>query len=522
MTTPEAALLQPAPLYALRRGRTGAVVEALAGARNRRFRSEGGRCMCLRLIGMTGARMCAAIWEGCSCGNCWSGSGEEGATEVRALVRMRLPPPPQTSPHGTEDATLPPPRAPLAIVFVPASSPALGLRSPTSPAFSSPSSNRGAPSAVQDLFAFDPADRVLSLRRVTLTVEASHMAVAGVRMPLSVSLPAARAAERLSTSASPLVYAGSYARGRSGAGGAGVGDGAIGELVRKEAVVATWGLGRRHGWAKEVEVAEGRPSRRTGWPKRSFPPLPAPRAFSRVQSTSPTNSDYRYQLVIGGAKIDVRREVEVSAFALGSGVGGDVFVERYDSSSPDTAPAPPRPLTSRSPARSPARTIATPARRPCCLCPPTARPSRSAARCPCVRSWGSETSRRAWGACVARCATGGRSSSRARRRRTGTTWRRLCRSSLTRRIRILRCRQRVGEDVFLRVHADREDDDALSATTSRNGEELVASVSPPATRSESTLTWRGARRGSGMRGRPRMSWRWRRRSGSTIYPWWDS
>jgi hypothetical protein len=38
-----------------------------------------------------------------------------------------------------------------------------------------------------------------------------------------------------------------------------------------------------------------------------------------------------------------------------------------------------------------------------------------------------------------------------------------------------------ADDVFLRVHADREDDDALSATTSRNGEESVASISTPAT-----------------------------------------
>ncbi|KAJ6565317.1 hypothetical protein DFH09DRAFT_824947, partial [Mycena vulgaris] len=46
----------------------------------------------------------------------------------------------------------------------------------------------------------------------------------------------------------------------------------------------------------------------------------------------------RYQFAIGGAKIDVRREGEVSAFALGPGTdaGGEAFVEGYGSSSPRT------------------------------------------------------------------------------------------------------------------------------------------------------------------------------------------
>ncbi|KAJ7878106.1 hypothetical protein B0H14DRAFT_2190981, partial [Mycena olivaceomarginata] len=41
----------------------------------------------------------------------------------------------------------------------------------------------------------------------------------------------------------------------------------------------------------------------------------------------------RYQFAIGGAKIDVRRQVEVSAFAFGPNGGDEAFVEGYNSSS---------------------------------------------------------------------------------------------------------------------------------------------------------------------------------------------
>ncbi|KAJ6505659.1 hypothetical protein C8R47DRAFT_133687 [Mycena vitilis] len=77
------------------------------------------------------------------------------------------------------------------------------------------------------------------------------------------------------------------------------------------------------------------------------------------------------------------------------------------------AAAPPCPSTSRPQARSPAPTPATPARRQCCQCPPTTRPRP--APCP-----GDDVATLC-DACAARCATSGRSSSRARRPRAWTS-----------------------------------------------------------------------------------------------------
>lgn len=124
------------------------------------------------------------------------------------------------------------------------------MRSPASP-------SGAAASGVQDVLVFDPADGVLSLRRVTLALEAPHAA----GLPISVSLPAAR----LSMSASPPAYAASYARGAGTNGVTGSGaESGPGELAGREAVVATWSLRRKRGWAEirraemgEVNLADG-------------------------------------------------------------------------------------------------------------------------------------------------------------------------------------------------------------------------------------------------------------------------
>ncbi|KAJ7637387.1 hypothetical protein DFH06DRAFT_655538 [Mycena polygramma] len=520
----EEGLPQPTHLYALRRGRTGAVVEALAGARDGRFvalatrrrtvhvfavNPYGGRADVRSHLGGKVRDAVTGVAAGAVIG---SGSGEESTTEVRALVRMRLPPPP----HGAEDAPPLSPPAPLAIAFVPASAPVVGLRSPVSPALSSPSSNGGAPSGVQDVLVFDPADGVLSLRRITLTFEAPHTAVAGMQIPLSVSLPAAKAAGRMgmSMSASPPGYAGSYARGAAtgggGAGGAGAGDGAVGELGGKESVVATWSLRRRRGWAeirraeaKEVYLAEGRPVKEDWLAQAELStftstPRVLPRAIylSHQFAFYALGEDYhalirRYQFVIGGAKIDVRREVEVSAFALGpgSGAGGEAFVEGYGSSSPRairrrsrTSSSFDEPLASAL-----AGTHYRDARPPPVLpMLPNGSPASFRSSMP-VRA-------------VAGLGDGvAEGLGRLRREMRHQRQKQLARSPPTQPRKggddveasmplefdeedeDFALPAAGGEDVFLRVHADREDDDALSATTSRNGEGSVPSVSTPAT-----------------------------------------
>jgi hypothetical protein len=100
----------------------------------------------------------------------------------------------------------------------------------------------------------------------------------------------------------------------------------------------------------------------------------------------------RYQFAIGRAKIDVRREVEASAFAFGPGVdasaSGEAFVEGYGVSSSFDEPL----------ASALAGTHYCDARPPlCCRCSPTARLHPSAARCPCAQPLGlGTTSRKVW------------------------------------------------------------------------------------------------------------------------------
>ncbi|KAJ7430865.1 hypothetical protein FB451DRAFT_461394, partial [Mycena latifolia] len=491
----------PAQLYELRRGRTGAVVEGVVGARDGRFVALATRRRTVHVFAVNpyGGRADVRSHLGARVrdGEGVAG-GDDAPTEVHALVRMRLP----AAPQG-EDAV---PPAALAVAFVPpaASTPAHPLRSPVSPPLPSPST-MGAQSGVQDVLVFDPADGVLSLRRVTVALEAAH----GAGLPISVSLPAGRLAMGTSMSASPPAYAASYARGHRHAAGAGAGGPAAGEVAPgaelggREAVVATWSLRRRRGWAEirraelgEAGAGEAHPVKQDWLAQAELSTfssaprvLPRPIYLSHQFSFHTLGEDYhalirRYQFAIGGAKIEVRREVEVSAFAAG-GAGGESFVEGYASS--------PRAIRRRSRASSSfdeplASALAgTHYARPPPVLPmlPNGSPASFRSSMP-VRA-------------VAGLGDGvAEGLGRLRREMRHQRQKQLAARSP---------RARGGDDVeasvplafdeededfalpppsnadseaFLRVHADREDDDALSATTSRNGDS-VASVSTPAT-----------------------------------------
>ncbi|KAJ7256566.1 hypothetical protein C8J57DRAFT_1136067, partial [Mycena rebaudengoi] len=326
---------QAEQMYDLRRGRTGAVVEALAGAQDGRFVALATRRRTVHVFAVNpyggradvrshlGARVRDAA-EGLG------GSGGVGVEQVYPLVRMRLPQRQQQQQQAEE--VMPP--APLAIVFVP---PAADAGAPSSPA--------AAPVGVQDVLVFDPADGVLSLRRVTLALEpASHAA----GLPISVSLPAGRLG--VSMSVSPPTY-GSPAS--SYAAGGGAGEPAAGmELGAREAVVATWSLRRRRGWAeiRRAVLGDGGVVEKAGGGKQDWLAQAELSTFSRAPRVLPRTiylshqfafhtlgEDYhalirRYKLDIGGAKIEVRKEVEVSYSAGGGGGGGESFVEGYASS----------------------------------------------------------------------------------------------------------------------------------------------------------------------------------------------
>ncbi|KAF8172576.1 hypothetical protein K438DRAFT_178568 [Mycena galopus ATCC 62051] len=502
----------PAPrhVYALRRGRTGAVVEAVSGARDGRFVALATRRRTVHVFAVnpyggradvrSHLRARVSDAEGAGAGvAATAGVGEaeaEGPTEVNALVRIRLPHQQQQLAEG-EPAR--PPPAPLAIVFVPASgagsSSASALRSPTSPA--SPTA-----SGVQDVLVFDPADGVLSLRRITLSaLDAPHNGI-------SVSLPAA--VGRLSMSASPPA---SYVRGGAVAAARGGGEVPPTELGGREAVVATWSLRRKRGWA-EIRRAEGGEAAavtkqgKEDWLAQAelstFTSAPhvLPRAIylSHQFAFYTLGEDYhalirRYQFAIGGAKIDVRREVEVSAFAFGPGAD-EAFVEGYGSSSS------PRAIRRRSRAASSSFDEPLLAS---ALAGTHYRDARPPPVLPMLPNGSPASSLTFRSSMPVRAVTGlgdnvAEGLGRLRREMRHQRQKQLVRSPSA--------RKSVGrgddveasvplefdeededfaapgvgdeEEVFLRVHADREDDDALS-TTSRNGGESVASISTPAT-----------------------------------------
>ncbi|KAJ7066843.1 hypothetical protein B0H15DRAFT_872223 [Mycena belliarum] len=491
----------PAQLYELRRGRTGAVVEGVAGAWDGRFVALATRRRTVHVFAVNpyGGRadvrshLGARVRDGEGVG-ARVGGAEEAPTEVHALVRMRLP----AAPHG-EDAQ---PPAPLAVAFVPPAAPTMPLRSPRSPASPASPTSAGPQSGVQDVLVFDPADGVLSLRRVTIALEAPH----GAGLPISVSLPTGRLMGT-SMSTSPPAYATSYARGhqhlRSAAAEAAHGT----DLGGREAVVATWSLRRRRGWAEirkakfaDTAVEKGLeiPSVKQDWLSQaelstfSSAPRVLPRCIylSHQFSFHTLGEDYhalirRYQFAVGGAKIDVRREVEVSAFAQGP--GGEAFVEGYSYASS------PREIRRRSrnsasfdePLASALAGDAHYARPPPVLpMLPNGSPASFRSSMP-VRA-------------VAGLGDGvAEGLGRLRREMRAQRQRQLAARSP--RVKggddveasvplefdeededFALPPQAQGEAPFLQVHADREDDDALSAGTSRNGES-VASVSTPAT-----------------------------------------
>ncbi|KAJ7496196.1 hypothetical protein B0H11DRAFT_1715875, partial [Mycena galericulata] len=497
-TSPES-LAAPAQLYELRRGRTGAVVEGVAGARDGRFIALATRRRTVHIFAVNpyGGRADVRSHLGARVRDGEVVTGEEQPTEVHPLVRIRMPPPPQALHHpnlGEPAPPPPPPPAPLAIAFVPPAAVAAAahpLRSPVSPA--SPGTN-----GVQDVLVFDPADGVLSLRRVTIALEAPHAA----GLPISMSLPTGRLGMGTSLSASPPAYAASHARGHHAAAGVNGGETTSGtELGGRESVVATWSLRRRRGWAeiRRVEsvqaVVEERPVKEDWLAQAELSTfssaphvLPRPIYLSHQFSFHALGEDYhalirRYQFAIGGAKIEVRREVEVSAFAAGA-AGGESFVEGYASS--------PRAIQRRSRASSsfdePLASALAGAHyaRPPPVLPmlPNGSPASFRSSMP-IRA-------------VAGLGDGvAEGLVRLRREMRHQRQKQLARSPPV--------RGKGGDDidasvplefdeededfvvppsaetdVFLRVHADREDDDALSATTSRNGDS-VASVSTPAT-----------------------------------------
>lgn len=215
----------------------------------------------------------------------------------------------------------------------------------------------------KDVLVFDASGGVLSLRRITLEQRPREFGIPFsspiASLVTSISLPGGGAAGRLS--ASPPMHAQSREAARKRSGLTQQMLEAATELTGKESTVATWQLKRRHDWGEVKRVVhevgdqlkprfskfvsshfilhrlvDADRSRRSSLAHAELStcaraPGLVPRSIylSHQFLFYTLGEDYhalirRHRLAISGAKIDVRKEVEASAFA---GSSGTYFVE---------------------------------------------------------------------------------------------------------------------------------------------------------------------------------------------------
>ncbi|KIL63308.1 hypothetical protein M378DRAFT_79902 [Amanita muscaria Koide BX008] len=228
--------------------------------------------------------------------------------------------------------------------------------------------HRPRPTNYQDMLVFDHNDGILSLRRITtevrakdqgLSVSTSMSMSAAALSATSISLPGLGGAGKLSSSTSPSSAGFSVSSSAtSGKQVPSVDIHVTHELVGKAAVVATWNLQRRKVW-EEVRQSIGvgvqtrgqaRPSPKATRSSSSYLAHAELSTFSRSSQIVPRSiylshqfsfyslgEDYhalirRSQLDISGQKIEVRKEVVVSAFSSAHGAS-EAFVEGFLSSS---------------------------------------------------------------------------------------------------------------------------------------------------------------------------------------------
>ncbi|GLB34454.1 hypothetical protein LshimejAT787_0200190 [Lyophyllum shimeji] len=319
-------------VYNLRRGRTSAVVEGVEWTRDGRWAAE-----------PSGGPGEECFWASADA----NGYGPPRPAQGRNKQH-----------DGSSSSDGPRLRVPLAFTFITADESTLPPHL-LPPRTASPPSPHTAPHSYgsrentdshprtnfQDMLVFDPRDESLSLRRVTLEMrpkardQAMGMGiVSGAFGATSISLPGMGGAGRLS--ASPGTSGGAGAFGQRQAE-------VPMELVGRESTVMTWSLKRRGEGevrkilgAGEEEVLQGDEFRgRADWLaqaelstfSKSPKILPRPIYLSHQFSFHTLGEDYhalirRYQFDIGGLKIDVRREVQVSAYSAG---GGESFVEGF-------------------------------------------------------------------------------------------------------------------------------------------------------------------------------------------------
>ncbi|KAH0839378.1 hypothetical protein J3R83DRAFT_75 [Lanmaoa asiatica] len=186
----------------------------------------------------------------------------------------------------------------------------------------------------KDVLVFDASGGVLSLRRITLEQRPRESGIPFsspiASLATSISLPGVGAAGRLSASPPTQTLSRDVARKRSGLTQQMLE--AATELVGKESTVATWQLKRRYDWREVKRVVhevgdQPKPGSSNSLAHAELStcaraPGLVPRSIylSHQFLFYTLGEDYhalirRHRLAISGAKIDVRKEVEASAFA---------------------------------------------------------------------------------------------------------------------------------------------------------------------------------------------------------------
>ncbi|OJA20381.1 hypothetical protein AZE42_06676 [Rhizopogon vesiculosus] len=330
-------------MYNLRRGRTSAVVDGMEVSPDGRWVAVGTRKSTVHIFAINpyGGKPDLRSHMENKVRN--ADEAQPLSVELSPLVRLRSV---KSSVHGV--------RPGITFTFLPRDTllptsiqPPLAITS--SPSTSSSRSDVPSPlrtrkaANFQDLLLFDPSDGVLSLRRVMLEQrhrDAYSYSLANLPTSVSMPLPGNGNAGRLGTS--PPNRVGVVSTKSSGLTQMMLE--AASELYGRDSMVATWQLRRHRDWSEvkyEMNLSARSPGRtpianalaqaELSTCSRSSNLVPRLIYLAHQFSFYSLGEDYhalirRHQLDITGTKIEVRKEVEISAYSAGT---GESFVEGF-------------------------------------------------------------------------------------------------------------------------------------------------------------------------------------------------
>ncbi|KIY62484.1 hypothetical protein CYLTODRAFT_447171 [Cylindrobasidium torrendii FP15055 ss-10] len=359
----------PLHVYDLRRGRTSAIVESVQWSSDGRWIAISSRKKTIHVFAVNPYGGPPDLESHIAGHVVNSPEMQPPSVEVSPIIRLRPtsqqqqqhqnpngpPPVPQTFrfldtlPQTLPTSLLPANSPPTSLMAVPSSSPS----SPGSPNFTRTSSHQTIKN-FQDMVVFDPMDGMLQLRRWVLNVNQRGGNREGISIPgmTSVSLPMGLGiGGRSSTSPRDRSRRISSSSLSPDLAALTIEDKLDGELVAvKDTVVATWDLRRRRDWPAVMKSAEAAPEYKAGddgsflsraelqTGSKSLKLIPRSIYLSHQFSFHTLGEDYhalirRYRFDVVGAKIEVRKEVQVSGAGTGAGerfVEGSPVSRRFD------------------------------------------------------------------------------------------------------------------------------------------------------------------------------------------------